>query len=44
MTTTVTKVDTKWETKRTQETAANIVSSMYVSVYKVLSQFGEQAR
>jgi len=43
MTTTATKVTTKWETKRTQETNAHIISSLFVSAYQTLSKYGDKA-
>lgn len=43
MTTTATKVNTKWETKRTQELNAHVFSSLLVSAYQTLSKYGEKA-
>ena len=43
MTTTVTKVQTKWETKKTQENTANAFAAIYLSAYQALSQAGEKA-
>lgn len=42
MTTTVTKIDTKWETKRTQEVTSEIISSMHVAAAQVLEKLGEK--
>lgn len=43
MTTTVSKVDTKWETKKTQEENARIVAAIYLSAFETLSKYGEKA-
>ena len=43
MTTTATKVTTKWDTKKTQETTANMIASLYMSAYKALATAGEKA-
>lgn len=43
MTTTVTKVDKKWETKKVQEESARLVATIYMSAFETLSKYGEKA-
>lgn len=43
MTTTVTKVESKWETKKTQEETARILAVVYLSAFDTLSKYGEKA-
>lgn len=42
-TSTLTKVNTKWDQKRTQQTSAYIVASTFVAAFEVLSKFGPKA-
>jgi hypothetical protein len=43
MTTTVSKVDEKWETKKVQEESARIVAVIYRSAFETLSNYGPKA-
>jgi hypothetical protein len=43
MTTTATKVNTKWNLEKTQQTTARLISSMYVSAFQTLAKYGEKA-
>lgn len=43
MTTTITKVDTKWDTKKLQEVNTRVFASMYISAFQALSKQGEKA-
>lgn len=40
MTTTVEKIETKWETKKTQDVASKMMASMFVSALEALSKHG----
>ncbi len=42
MTTTATKIQTKWDAKKTQEAAAKIVASLYVAAFQALAKTGNK--
>lgn len=43
MTTTIIKVDTKWDTKKMQEVNTRIFASMYLSSFETLAKHGDKA-
>jgi hypothetical protein len=43
MTTTATKVQTKWETKKIQDSTARVIASIWISAYQTLSKYGQEA-
>ncbi len=44
MTTTATKVNTKWETKHIQEVTSNIVASTWMAAHQVISKLDQKAQ
>ncbi len=44
MTTTVTKVQTKWEAKKTQDTTAILFSHLYLAAFEAVSRAGDKVR
>jgi hypothetical protein len=44
MTTTATKVNTKWETKHVQEVTSNLVASTWLAAHQVISKLDQKAQ
>lgn len=43
MTITVTKIETKWDAKKTHEVSSHMFASIWMSAYEVLSKYGDKA-